>query len=79
MAYFVLGKRKSDFVNAQGQRVQGFNYWLSEPIDSKYGEGVIVNKYWFDNDSEVKFEDIQINKKCEVVFNSKGKPQKLIF
>lgn len=82
MAYYVVGKMKVNGTNkTTGKPYNASNIFLVESITSEYGEGNrfvtksssngIQTKLYVP-DSVIKYEDIVVNKKCEVSFDQYG-------
>lgn len=82
MAYFVVGKMKVEGVSkSTGNAYKGTNLFILESITSQYGEGsrfVVkrdhngVQDKLYVPDSVLKYEDVVLNKKCEVSFDQYG-------
>lgn len=49
--YHFLGVQRIDFTNREsGERIQGWNFWFSEPADNR-GTGVIPFKKFYNDDA----------------------------
>lgn len=82
MAYFIVGKMKVSGTNqTTGKPYNASNIYLVESITSQYGEG---NRFVTKNDknglqtklyvpdSVISYDQIIVNKKCEVSFDQYG-------
>lgn len=89
MAYYVVGKMKVTGTNKKtGNPYNASNIFLVESITSEYGEGNrfvtkpdqngIQTKLYVP-DSVMKYEDIVVNKKCEVLFDQYGNIKRIQF
>lgn len=77
MAVQITGKMKVDYVSKKtGKPVLGSNIFVAEPIKSDYGEGHMVDKL-FVSEQDIPYSSIEINKKCEVVYDKYGRVREI--
>ena len=77
MSVQITGKMKVDYVSKKtGRQVIGTNIFVAEPIKSDYGEGHMVDKL-FVSESDIPYTSIDINKKCDVVYDIYGRVREI--
>lgn len=77
----LVGYQRADFTTKDGIEVNGWNVYLSSPIDPENGKGVACERiYLTTRKAEVAGIELamMVNKDVEIFYNRYGKVEKLL-